>query len=325
MANGGREAAHSPILRAHDEMKIKLGPYSYAIKRDPQGSLYSASDGSHTISERLGWSFGEGEVGESYIFERKGRFFEARISYYTRTDGLDFSPGRGISPVASLEQASGILMDATEVQRCFGCHTTASTTNNRFDPHRLIPGVTCEACHGPGVKHVNAMKAGKFGEGLKSIFNPAHLSALDSVDFCGACHRTWWDATLSDTFGIANLRFQPYRLENSPCWLKSQGRLTCLTCHDPHQPLEKNSAAYDATCLNCHAAKPSLKPASRAGNEHSSFDHSSSDHLSQARACPVATKDCASCHMPKYEVPGMHFKFTDHDIRIVREGAPYPP
>ena len=169
MANGGRLAAQSPILRARERMQAKLGPYSYEIKRDLQGSVYSASDGPHTISQRLEWAFGEGEVGESYIFERKGSFYEARISYYTRTDGLDFSPGRGISPTASLEEAAGIQMNNTEVQRCVGCHTTASTTNNRFDPHRLIPGVTCEACHGPGLKHVNAMKAGRFGEGLKSI------------------------------------------------------------------------------------------------------------------------------------------------------------
>jgi hypothetical protein len=28
--------------------------------------------------------------------------------------------------------------------------------------------------------------------------------------------------------------------------------------------------------------------------------------------------------MPKYQVPQMHGKFTDHDIRIVRPGDPYP-
>ena len=28
--------------------------------------------------------------------------------------------------------------------------------------------------------------------------------------------------------------------------------------------------------------------------------------------------------MPKYDVPEMHAKFTDHFIRIVRPGEPYP-
>jgi hypothetical protein len=28
--------------------------------------------------------------------------------------------------------------------------------------------------------------------------------------------------------------------------------------------------------------------------------------------------------MPKVEVPGTHFKFTDHRIRIARAGEPFP-
>jgi hypothetical protein len=43
-----------------------------------------------------------------------------------------------------------------------------------------------------------------------------------------------------------------------------------------------------------------------------------------AAACKVENKNCAQCHMPKYEVPGAHFKFTDHRIRIAKPGEPYP-
>jgi hypothetical protein len=28
--------------------------------------------------------------------------------------------------------------------------------------------------------------------------------------------------------------------------------------------------------------------------------------------------------MPQVEIPGSHFKFTDHRIRIARPGDPYP-
>lgn len=312
MAVAGRKASDSPILRAHAKMSVHLGPYDYAITRDEHGSVATTSDGTHTISDRLGWAFGEGEVGESYILERKGKFYEARISYYTKLDGLDFSPGRQVAPSDALLDASGILMSETEARHCFGCHNTAPTVNNRFQPYGLISGVTCEACHGPGLKHVTAMRRHDFAAGTKAIFNPAKLRPTDSVDFCGACHRSWWDTTLSGTFGIANLRFQPYRLENSKCWQRSQGRLTCLVCHDPHQPLQHAAGDYDSACFACHAtSKATAVPAS------------STQHL--ARACPVATKDCSNCHMPKYPVPGMHFDFTDHDIRVVRAGAPYPP
>jgi hypothetical protein len=34
---------------------------------------------------------------------------------------------------------------------------------------------------------------------------------------------------------------------------------------------------------------------------------------------PVLDRNCVSCHMPKYAVPEMHFRFTDHLIRVVRE------
>ena len=45
-----------------------------------------------------------------------------------------------------------------EIGRCFACHSTASTIGDKFDEENLILGVTCEACHGPGAKHVAAMK-----------------------------------------------------------------------------------------------------------------------------------------------------------------------
>jgi hypothetical protein len=28
--------------------------------------------------------------------------------------------------------------------------------------------------------------------------------------------------------------------------------------------------------------------------------------------------------MPKYELADFHYKFTDHDIRVVRQDAPFP-
>ena len=40
--------------------------------------------------------------------------------------------------------------------------------------------------------------------------------------------------------------------------------------------------------------------------------------------CPVSTNKCASCHMPKVELAGMHAQFTDHWIRIVKPGEPTP-
>jgi hypothetical protein len=106
--------------------------------------------------------------------------------------------------------------------------------------------------------------------------------------------------------GPVNLRFQPYRLENSRCFDGADPRISCLGCHNPHQNLVHDETYYDGKCLACHAA--GAKPTSNG----------------QGKTCPVAKAKCASCHMPKLEAPGAHQKFTDHEIRIVRANEPYP-
>jgi hypothetical protein len=300
MARAALRPADSEALRAHDQLTLRLPPYTYQISRQPDGSLYSVSDGKQTISVPVSWAFGLGQSGQTYVLEHNGTFFESRVSYFPALNGLALTPGQSQAEPSVLENALGrSMLYGGETQRCFGCHTTASTANRRFDPGHLIPGVTCEACHGPGAKHVAAMKAGKMEQGLKAILDPGQLNPVDQVDFCGACHRTYVDVVLSKTSGIRNLRFQPYRLERSQCWIKSNNGITCLNCHNPHQPRERDLASYDDRCLSCHQR-----------------GHS-------AKTCTVSTNNCVSCHMPKYEVPGVHSKFTDHFIRIVRKDEPY--
>ena len=43
-----------------------------------------------------------------------------------------------------------------------------------------------------------------------------------------------------------------------------------------------------------------------------------------AAICRVGKDPCITCHMPKYDLPGGHFKFTDHHIRIAKPGDQYP-
>lgn len=133
---------------------------------------------------------------------------------------------------ASLEEALGKALSATDARLCFSCHTTATVTKHELNPSHLIPGVTCESCHGPGAKHVAAMKSGKLENTL--IFNPARLPAEDLVDFCGACHRTGLQVVVLGFRGPQTARFQPYRLTRSHCWDPTDARISCVACHDPH-------------------------------------------------------------------------------------------
>jgi hypothetical protein len=310
MASAGTNPANSSVLLDH-QLSLHLRPYTYAIKQSGGKSQYSVSDPTKTSSVPLALAVGGGSrVGQTYLFEKNGTYFESRVSYFGAIQGLDLTPGHTNATPQSLEAACGRPLSGAEVHRCFACHTTASTTNYTFDPQNLVPGVTCESCHGPGAKHVTAMRAraGAEGEGGETlIFNPRRLTPSDSVDFCGACHRTWWDVSSNKDIGILNLRFAPYRLEKSRCWAKGDARITCVACHDPHKPLVEDPAFYDQRCLACHAKT----------NSSSTAEH-------MAAVCPISEKDCVSCHMPKYDIPGMHYKFTDHWIRVAKAGAPYP-
>jgi hypothetical protein len=307
MARAAMPAAGSEILRQHNPASLRLGAYGYEISSREGIPQYSVSDTTGTVSAPLLWAFGLGSKGQTYIYQLDGFYYESRLSFYKGPQALDLTSGHRKKAPANLADALGRLIDPDTLRRCFGCHTTAATTNAGFDPSRLVPGVACEACHGPGARHAVLMDAEKKEEGLRAIFDPRDLSPVAMVDFCGACHRTWNDVYEMGATGVANARFQPYRLENSRCWGDGDARLTCVACHDPHEELVRDPSWYDSKCAACHAAAPKKPTKQQPG-----------------RACPVGKKDCVTCHMPFVMVPEMHAPFADHRIRVVRAGDVYP-
>jgi hypothetical protein len=309
-------AADSDILHSHPTLNFAFDQYRYEIKTSPTRYVYAVTDGTRTLSADLLWAFGTGRVGQSYLFKQAdGRFYEARVTYFDTQKNLHFTPDRALTSAKDLEEAMYRPVDISEIRRCFACHTTASSIADHFDEKNLVPGITCEACHGPGAKHVAAMQAAKVA-GMQpsaegTIFTAAQLNPTDSVDFCGSCHATWWDVKLSGVKGVSSVKSQPYRLEGSKCWGKGgDTRLTCVACHDPHKQLHTDATSYDANCLSCH------KTTSQKVTEQKIPEH-------PAPACPVSTQNCATCHMPKVNVPEMHYNFTDHRIRIARNDS-YP-
>jgi hypothetical protein len=312
MARTLASASASEPLRSHPSLSFRSGRYAYEIRTSDAGSMYTVTDGDRTLSLPLIWAFGDGQVGQSYLFERAGRWFEARTSFFGSLNNLHFTPGRALASPRDLEEAMSRSVTSADVMRCFKCHATGVSSDLTVTTANLFEGVSCEACHGPGAKHVAEKQVEVFAGAAadekedKSILNPGRYGANDSVDFCGACHSTWWDVRLSGNTGTDVLLSPPYRLVGSKCWGKGDARLTCIACHDPHAPRAHQAEFYDSKCLACHVA---------AGQ-------TSTDH--PGRPCTVGVKECVSCHMPKIEVPNFHHEFTDHRIRIVRKGEPFP-
>jgi Cytochrome c3 len=311
MAQTTSHISDSTILRSHPDLNFTIGRYRYEIKTDAHQSLYSVTDGKRTITAPLLWAFGNGHVGQSYLFKKSdGKLYEARVTYFGTIDRLHFTPARALETPKDLEEEMYRPLESPEVARCFACHNTAASPGDQFDETNLILGVSCEACHGPGAQHVAAEQAALATTGPvggEFIFNPARLIPADSVDFCGSCHGTFWDVKLSNAKGVDTAKSQPYRLESSKCWRKGDARLTCVACHNPHEPLQTESSAYDKACLSCHLTAGEKKTAERT-----------------AAFCPVGIKECVSCHMPRVDVPDMHYQFTDHRIRILHPGDGYP-
>ena len=320
MAQAASMASQTEILRSNPRLSREDRPFATEIQRDRQGSTYIVSQGGKAISGRLTWSMGRGVMGQTFIVESGGTLFESQLSYFRAIEGLDLTPGHTPADSRNLESAFGEPQSQEIAQRCFGCHTTASSEKHRFDPSHAIPGITCEACHGPGAQHVRAMQANPAGKTDTSILDPGTFAPAKLIDYCGACHRAPLDVTTAKDRVPIDVRFQPYRLSKSRCWSRPDPRITCIACHNPHLPLEQDAVAYDPKCLACHAsAKPAASAIAGAIEPAGGVPASK-----ERKICPVAGSHCVSCHMPKYKVPQMHGSFTDHDIRIVRPGDPFP-
>jgi hypothetical protein len=292
------------VLKTHPLMTFSANGYTYRIERKREQSFYSVTDGKNTLTVPIGWAFGLGAAGQTYVIEKDGTYYESFVSYYKELDGLDLTMGDQNTHPTSLVEAMGRAMGEREKLACFNCHATNSVagklTASKLTLETMSAGVQCERCHGDSANHLAALKKG----GDVSLFAMKKLGAFTSEEtsnFCGQCHRTWEQIAGNGPRGVLNVRFQPYRLTNSRCYDVDDKRIACTGCHDPHKEIDRVATHYDAKCLSCHAGgKPN------------------------AQVCKVAKQDCSTCHMPKVELPGAHHLFSDHDIRIVRAKAGYP-
>jgi predicted CXXCH cytochrome family protein len=110
-----------------------------------------------------------------------------------------------------------------------------------------------------------------------------------------------------EKFEIAH---QAYRLRRSACFQKSGGRMTCTTCHNPHDaPRGAQAIAhYSTVCQRCHAQETLPRMAAHARGAN-----------------------CIDCHMPKRRTQDVvHVVMTDHfilrpPVRMIRRGGECRP
>jgi hypothetical protein len=281
-------------LKTYPKLTFEKNGYRYSIERKDGISIYTVRGDAGELSLPIQYAFGEHM--QTFVFQYQKRLYESMVSFYPKLHALEITLGDEQLKPRNLIEAMGRETSAEETLVCFGCHATGAVTQGKLTLDTLKPGVACEHCHVGADAHMTAIAQGKASAVPRKL---GEMAAEDMSTFCGQCHRTWDFIVRAREWGEVNVRFAPYRLANSQCFLGDDKRIRCTACHNPHASLSKDGASYDQACLACHASAP-------------------------RKLCPVAKKDCVICHMPKVSLSDGHADFTDHQIRIARPGDPYP-
>jgi hypothetical protein len=249
-----------------------------------------------THSEPIDIVIGSGTRGQTYLFWAGNELMELPVSYWKDGNQWINSPG----------YADGTANFQRHVNpRCLECHSTfiqplsSDPQTNVYDRSSFVAGISCESCHGPGARHIDAEKASRSRSqpsNDSAILNPSRLTRDRQLDQCALCHNGTERAEIAPAFSyIPGQPLDKYLgpnpsdvvskpdvhgnqvglLKKSRCYLESPG-MTCSTCHDVHQP-ERAPASYSDRCLTCH----------------------------QWQSCGVARtmgikikQNCVDCHMP---------------------------
>ena len=188
-------------------------------------------------------------------------------------------------------------------------------------------GLQCEACHGPGAKHVA-------GGGDKNAINnfraTSFLPAAERNKFCLECHkgnaRTGWHASTHESNGVACSNCHKIHVERDPvlrtttqpevcyaCHRKERadfakpsthpvrfGKMTCSECHSAHGSTSTGmliKPTVNQTCYTCHAEKrgPFLWEHAPAA-EDCTLCHHPHGSVNTARLKKMPPALCQQCH-----------------------------
>src|SRR5579863_6917921 len=290
----GRSLGSPPRVPAGKFNHVVSGD-QFVVEWDGARMIQRVERGGLHAEYEIPFAVGSGTHAFAYLIDIKGHLFESPLGYFAGR-GWDMSPGFELDSKADFYRA--VSLD------CLFCHAgdvrpVAGTYNTYDDPPFVQRAITCERCHGPAESHLRTPLPG-------SIINPAKLvpRARDSV--CEQCHligeervanpgRRLTDyrpgENLEDVFSVYvageskhspdpaafKVVSQVQQLALSQCARRSQSRLWCGTCHDPHRQPANPAAYFRARCLECHGE-------------------------ALVKRHPKPSDNCVGCHMPRRPV-----------------------
>jgi tetratricopeptide (TPR) repeat protein/ssDNA-binding Zn-finger/Zn-ribbon topoisomerase 1 len=260
----------------------------------------------------------------------KGRWFQMAAMVY---DSSEISPNSWLYWTNQAQNWNGM---------CAECHST--DLQKRYDPATdsfqttwSDINVNCEACHGPGSRHLDWAAFGRWlfprDDAYGLVVTTSAKKPRVAVEACAPCHAR--RSSLTDLkhrekelldYAIPNLPMTPlyhadgqireevYVYGSFTQSLMYRQNVTCSNCHNPHSLQLKVS--IDEVCDQCHA------PAVYASRQH--HFHSTATEADEAYV--LSTGDtlaagsggrCVTCHMPGRYYMGIDYR-RDHSFRSPR-------
>jgi predicted CXXCH cytochrome family protein len=225
---------------------------------------------------------------------------------------------------------------------CAECHSTNLQKNydlktNTFKTTWSDIDVGCQACHGPGSKHIGWARSGdknKKRDNRKDSYEAmglqVDLKAKDSrvqIEHCARCHARRNGLRKDYRYGQPYMDYYVPQVLTEPLYypdgqildevyvygsfLQSkmyQRGVRCTDCHNPHTARLKVEG--NRLCIQCHALSPS-----RQFKDVAKKDYDSRGHHFHKPGSPGA--QCVGCHMPttKYMIVDPR---RDHKFQIPR-------
>ena len=270
--------------RRHYEMTVRDGGYFFA-----RFQLDAAGRRVNVFEQKVDWILGSGSHSRTYLYRTpEGELYQLPLAWYSQTQSWGMAPGFDRADHQGVNRRV-----RRECIFCHNAYPDVAAGSDAYDtpqvfPEELPEGLGCQRCHGPGARHarIGMSENIDFQELAGSIVNPGRLPPELRNDICYGCHMQP-SVVLPGVrrFGRGDYSFRPgepladylvqvdveeqgserserfeinhhaYRLEQSRCFVESEGAMSCLTCHDPHRkvPEAERPAHYRAACESCHA------------------------------------------------------------------------